>query len=292
MSKETKRFSPARERLHEVIFEADTREGKNFDIILMIAIVASVAVVMLESVPAYQERYGTLFLIAEWVFTVFFTIEYILRLYCVYKPIKYATSFFGIIDLVSILPAFLSIIFPGTHSLVVIRGLRLLRVFRIFKLASFMTQGQIIMRALKESRAKITVFVLFILLVVSIFGSIMYLVEGRHNPSFDSIPRSVYWAIVTLTTVGYGDISPVTPFGQFIAAFIMISGYAIIAVPTGIVTAEVINEANKEKKAAASVSTQSCRYCTKEGHDNDAKYCKYCSEPLHPENDFDKLEPH
>ncbi len=281
MNTKPKRQNQFRERIHEIIFEADTPSGKSFDVILMIAILASVTVVMLESVPEYQLEYGELFVIAEWAFTIFFTIEYVLRLYCVYRPMKYATSFFGIIDLVSILPSFLSIFFPGTHSLLVIRGLRLLRVFRIFKLASFLSQGQIIISALKASRPKIIVFVLFILLSVSIFGSLMYLIEGRANPEFDSIPRSVYWAIVTLTTVGYGDISPITPLGQFIAAFIMIAGYAIIAVPTGIVTAEVINNTNKNEKEI-SINTQSCQYCSREGHDDDAVHCKYCGEELNP----------
>lgn len=273
-----KEFSPFRERLHEVIFEADTKEGKWFDVILLIAILASVIIVIVESVPSYQDEYGTLFTILEWAFTIFFTIEYGLRLYAVHKPMKYAKSFFGIIDLMSILPTYLSLIFAGTHSLMIVRGLRLLRVFRIFKLANFLSQGQVIMAALKASRDKIFVFVIFILIMVSIFGSIMYLVEGAANDQFDSIPRSIYWAIVTLTTVGYGDISPVTPFGQAIAAVIMISGYAIIAVPTGIVTAEAMQQAEKLKDKK--ISTQTCRYCSKEGHDDDAIHCKYCGEQL------------
>ena len=278
-----KEFSPARERLHEVIFEADTKEGKMFDVILLIAILTSVIIVIMESVPSYQEKYGTFFTVLEWMFTIFFTVEYSLRLYAVRKPIKYAKSFFGVIDLLSILPTYLSLIFAGTHSLMIVRGLRLLRVFRIFKLASFLSEGQVIIAALKASRAKISVFVVFILIMVSIFGSIIYLVEGSQNGSqFDSIPRSIYWAIVTLTTVGYGDISPVTPFGQFIASIIMISGYAIIAVPTGIVTTAAMSQAesNRHKK----VSTQSCRYCSAEGHDEDAVHCKYCGEIIHEEN--------
>lgn len=279
MSTNKKReFNPAREKLHEVIFEADTKAGKRFDVILLIAILASVIIVILESVPAYQDKYGSLFIALEWIFTLFFTVEYILRLYSVLRPIKYATSFFGIIDLLSILPTFLSLIFAGTHSLMIVRGLRLLRVFRIFKLANFLVQGQIIVTALKASRAKISVFVIFILIMVSIFGSVMYLVEGSQNPQFDSIPRSIYWAIVTLTTVGYGDISPQTSFGQLIAAIIMISGYAIIAVPTGIVTAEVMEATNK--KVNNKLTTQSCRFCSQEGHDKDAVYCKYCGEKL------------
>jgi len=279
MSNETnKRFNPARERLHEVIFEADTKAGKWFDIILLIAILASVIIVIIESVPSYQAKYGELFKILEWIFTIFFTVEYAIRLYSVYKPMKYATSFFGVIDLMSILPTYLSLVFAGTQSLMIVRGLRLLRVFRIFKLANFLSEGQVIMTALKASRAKIFVFVVFILIMVSIFGSVMYLVEGASNDQFDSIPRSIYWAIVTLTTVGYGDISPVTPFGQAIAAIIMISGYAIIAVPTGIVTAEAMKEAQKLENR--DITNQSCRYCAEEGHDSDAIHCKYCGELL------------
>ena len=271
-------FSATRERIHEIIFEADTKEGKMFDIVLLIAILASVLVVVLESVPMYQAVYGRLFTIIEWVFTIFFTIEYIMRLYAVHKPLKYATSFFGVVDLMSILPTFIAIIFSGAQSLMIVRGLRLLRVFRIFKLANYLSEGQVIMEALRSSRRKILVFVVFILIMVSIFGSIMYLVEGGPNEQFDSIPRSIYWSIVTLTTVGYGDISPVTPLGQAIAAFIMISGYAIIAVPTGIVTAEVMNLSDEEREAK--ISTQSCRYCTADGHDKDAIYCKFCGEKL------------
>jgi len=279
MSTRKKRdFSIAREKLHEVIFEADTKAGKRFDVILLFAILASVIIVILESVPAYHEKYGDIFIALEWIFTLFFTVEYALRLYVVYRPIKYATSFFGIIDLMSILPTYLSLLFAGSQSLMIVRGLRLLRVFRIFKLANFLVEGQIIVAALKASRAKISVFVIFILIMVSIFGSIMYLVEGSQNEQFDSIPRSIYWAIVTLTTVGYGDISPITSFGQFIAAIIMISGYAIIAVPTGIVTAEVMQATGRKK--GQKVTTQTCRYCCEEGHDDDAVHCKYCGEKL------------
>ena len=264
-----------KERLHEIIFEADTPAGKLFDVVLLIAILLSVIIVMLESVPEYSKLYGRYFNIAEWVFTIIFTIEYLLRLYSVYKPMKYATSFFGIVDLLSILPSYLSLIFAGTHSLMVIRGLRLLRVFRIFKLANFLNEGEVIVKALKASRAKIMVFIIFILIMVSIFGSLMYLVEGQTNSGFDSIPRSVYWAIVTLTTVGYGDISPQTTLGQFIASIIMIAGYAVIAVPTGIVTNELFVSKKNSK-----VSTQSCRYCSLEGQDPDAIYCKHCGEKL------------
>ena len=280
-TKQKKYINPKREKLHEVIFEADTKNGKLFDIVLLIAILASVIIVILESVPEYNDKYGLFFKITEWAFTIFFTIEYILRLYAVYKPMKYATSFFGVIDLLSILPTYLSLIFAGTQSLMIVRGLRLLRVFRIFKLANFLVEGQIIVTALRASRAKISVFVIFILIMVSIFGSVMYLVEGSQNPQFDSIPRSIYWAIVTLTTVGYGDISPITSFGQFIAAIIMISGYAIIAVPTGIVTAEVMDAASKMTN---NISSQTCRFCSQEGHDNDAVHCKYCGEILNEDH--------
>lgn len=283
MATQQENFSPARERLHEIIFEADTPAGKFFDIILMIFIILSVIVVMLETVPSYQAKYGQLFTFLEFVFTIFFSIEYILRLYCVHKPMKYATSFFGIIDLLSIIPFFIALVVTGTQSLVVIRALRLMRVFRVFKLANFMTQGQLIITALKASRAKIFVFMTFILLLVSIMGSVMYLVEGGANNGFDSIPRSVYWAIVTLTTVGYGDISPITPLGQFIAAAIMILGYAIIAVPTGIVAAEINQEVQKGRNGELlTPTTQTCRYCMEEGHASDATFCKYCGERLNP----------
>ena len=271
-------FNPFRESIHEIIFEADTALGRVFDIILLIAIILSVLTVMLESVEWINDRLHVLFVILEWIFTIFFTIEYALRLYCVYKPIKYATSFYGIIDLLAILPTYLSLLIYGTHYLVVIRALRILRVFRIFKLASFLNESSVIMNALKASRAKITVFLTFVLLVVIIIGSIMYLVEGGKGSSFTSIPRSIYWAIVTMTTVGYGDIHPITPVGQFIAAVVMIIGYAVIAVPTGIVSAEMVfsnNEVDDER-----YSTQSCKHCCEEGHETDAIYCKFCGEKL------------
>ncbi len=271
-------LDPRKEKIHEIIFEADTPMGKAFDIVLMIFILLSVLVVMLESVDRIANNHHQLFFVLEWIFTIFFTIEYILRLYCTYNPKKYAMSFYGIIDLLAIIPTYLSLLIVGTHYLVVIRALRLLRIFRIFKLVKFLNEGNIIIRALIKSRAKILVFMLFILLMVTILGSIMYLVEAGYNEKFDSIPRSIYWAIVTLTTVGYGDISPSTEFGQFIAAFVMLLGYAVLAVPTGIVSAEMVSEANKE--AATSTNTQACRYCSQEGHDDDAVHCKYCGELL------------
>ena len=278
-----KDFSPFRERLYEIIFEADTPKGKVFDIVLLLFIIGSVIVVMLETVPQLDEKYQTLFLILEWVFTVFFTVEYITRLYTVHSPKKYATSFYGIVDLLSIIPTYISFVLPGAQSFMVIRSLRLLRVFRIFKLGHFMVEGQIIIKALKESRNKIMVFLFFIMIMVTIFGSIMYLVEGTFgNPGFSSIPKSVYWAVVTLTTVGYGDISPQSGFGQFLASIIMILGYAVIAVPTGIVTSE-FTKGYKSKKAKV-VTSQVCSFCLKEGHADDADFCKFCGGSLHRSN--------
>ncbi len=265
-----------RDRIHEIIFEADTPAGKLFDITLLIAILLSVVVVMLETTSSVANKYGHVLHITEWILTVFFTIEYALRLYCVSKPIKYATSFFGVIDLLAILPTYISLFLAGAQALVVIRILRLLRVFRIFKLVKYMRQGKIIMAAMRNSGPKIAVFILFVLLLVTIFGSIMYLVEGGVNEGYDSIPRSVYWAIVTLTTVGYGDISPITSFGQLIAACIMILGYSIIAVPTGIVTAELTRGMYRERPEM----NDACHGCGVQDHFAGAKYCHNCGETL------------
>lgn len=268
-------WSPWRRKIHTIVFEAETKEGRFFDILLLVAILISVIVVMLETVTEFQLKYGTLFIVLEWIFTIFFTIEYLLRIYCILTPRNYILSFYGIIDLLSILPAFLSIFFAGSHSLMIIRGVRLLRVFRIFKLGNYTGQGQIITEALRASRPKILLFTTFIFILASIFGSLMYLIEGSSNSGFDSIPRSIYWAIVTLTTVGYGDISPSTPLGQFIASIIMIAGYSIIAVPTGIVTGEMMR--NKSVKYEY---TTACPHCMHEGHDKDAVFCKKCGTQL------------
>lgn len=265
-----------RERLHEIIFEADTPLGKWFDIALLILILFSVITVSLETVPAFIEKYGNTFFYLEWIFTILFSIEYGLRLYTVKRPIKYMTSFFGVVDLLSILPTFLSLIVSGTQSLVIIRALRLLRVFRIFKMGHYMKQGDMILSAVKASTTKITIFLYFIVLMVCIFGAIMYLVEGGTNPGFDSIPRSIYWSIVTLTTVGFGDITPKTDLGQFLSAILMILGYAVIAVPTGIVSSEMI----KSKESYDMISTQHCPNCSCEDHDIDAIFCKKCGEEL------------
>lgn len=275
MTEETEQLS-TRERIHEIIFEADTPEGKLFDVALLIAIILSVVVVMLETTKSVAQRYGDLLHTIEWVLTIFFTIEYILRLYVVKKPWKYASSFYGVVDLLAILPTYLSIFIVGAQSLLVIRVLRLLRVFRIFKLFSYMQQGRLIVMALRASYPKIMVFILFVMLLVTICGSVMYLVEAGANSEFDSIPRSIYWAIVTLTTVGYGDISPDTSLGQLIAAFVMMLGYAVIAVPTGIVSAEFMQTMNRR-----AIATEACRGCGAEGHDLRAEYCYRCGEKLH-----------
>lgn len=272
-------FSPTKESIHEIIFEADTPAGKFFDIVLMVFIVASVIVVMLESISELNTRYSNIFFILEWAFTIFFTIEYLLRIYCVYRPKKYMTSFFGIVDLLAILPTYLSLIISGTHYLLVIRALRLLRVFRIFKLANFLKESSTIMSALRASRPKITVFLFFIILLVTIIGSIMYLIESGNDSSFTSIPRSIYWAVVTLTTVGYGDIAPQTELGQFLAAIVMIMGYAVIAVPTGIVSAEMVSQSDEANKVP--LNSQCCQYCSTEGHLDDALFCRKCGQSLH-----------
>ena len=264
-----------RSELHEIIFEADTPSGKFFDVLLLIFILASVVAVILESVEVLDDRYHKVFYYTEWVLTIAFTIEYALRIFVVEKPWKYIKSFYGIIDLMSILPSYLSLFLIDTHYLLTIRILRLLRIFRIFKLTRFVSETSSLTAALLASRRKISIFVGTVLLLVVVLGSLMYLVEGGQGSGFDSIPLSMYWAIVTLTTVGYGDITPVSPLGQFISAFIMILGYAIIAVPTGIVTAEMT------LKGKINMNTQSCRQCGNENHDDDAGFCKQCGFSLH-----------
>ncbi len=273
-STQNRNLKPWQRKVHEVIFEADTFAGKLFDIILLIAILLSVAVVMIESVPAYGEKYHTFFVRTEWTFTILFSLEYIARIISIKRPIHYIFSFYGIVDLLSIIPTFLGLFVAGnSHSLTVIRSLRLLRVFRILKLGQYLSDAQQLASALKHSRSKIIVFLGAVLTSVIILGTVMYLVETPES-GFTSIPRSIYWAIVTLTTVGYGDIYPASDLGQFIAALVMIMGYAIIAVPTGIVTNELI-QLNPRK-----VTTQACEHCSKEGHTLDAVYCKFCGEKL------------
>ena len=270
-----KSTNPIKKKLHEIIFEADTPSGKLFDVILFIFIFISVILVILETLPGVENHYRQIFYALEWLLTILFTIEYGTRLYCVNKPSKYALSFYGIIDLVSILPTYLSLIFNGTQYLLIIRALRLLRIFRVFKLGHFLYEGNLLVKALQRSRRKITIFLFFILITVSIVGTVMFLIEGSINEGFSSIPKSMYWVIVTLTTVGFGDITPISNLGRFIASCVMILGYAVIAVPTGIVSSE-ITQINPKK-----VTTQACINCGEEGHDQDATFCKYCGEALH-----------
>jgi voltage-gated potassium channel len=263
-------------RLHEIIFEADTPEGKAFDVALLIAILGSVSAVVLESVTEIRLQYGAALLTIEWIFTALFTLEYVLRLLSVGKPMRYALSFFGLVDLLSILPTYLSVFFVGTRSLSVIRALRLLRVFRVLKLGHFVGAERMLLTALKASIRKITIFLGVVLTMVLILGSLMYLIEGEEH-GFTSIPVAVYWAIVTLTTVGYGDIAPQTVLGQFLASVVMVMGYGIIAVPTGIVSVEMAAVARGE---AGGLNTQSCPQCSREGHDSDARFCKSCGTRL------------
>lgn len=267
-------------RIYEIVFEADTREGKAFDVAIISLILLSVLLVMLDSISAVRERFGLIIHSIEWFITGVFLLEYITRIWVLDKPAKYIFSFYGIIDLMAILPNFLGLIITGGQSLMVIRAVRLLRVFRIFKLSRYTLAGRTLAKALYRSREKIFMFISVILTLVVIFGTIMYLVEGEEN-GFTSIPVSIYWAVVTLTTVGYGDISPVTGFGQFLASIVMILGYAIIAVPTGIVTSEMI-------RMPAANNTQVCSVCMFERHDDDALFCKRCGSKLHlPANDND-----
>jgi voltage-gated potassium channel len=260
-------------RLHEIIFEADTPVGKAFDICLILAILLSVATVLFESVASINQEYGQILYYIEWGLTLLFTIEYIARIKAVGRPRAYIFSFFGIVDLIAIIPTYLSIFISGVQMLLVIRILRLLRVFRVFKLARYISESQTLIRALKGSKNKIVIFLITIFNLVVIIGTIMYLVEGPLH-GFTSIPKSIYWAIVTMTTVGYGDISPQTPIGQLLASMVMIIGYAIIAVPTGILTVE-LSRTHEDK-----VSTQSCPSCATEGHPYNATYCFRCGKPL------------
>lgn len=261
-----------RRRLHEVIFEADTAAGKAFDVALLLAIAASVLAVMLESVTTIRGEWGRQLVVAEWVFTIAFTIEYILRLLAVRRPARYARSVFGIIDLVSILPTWLSLLVPGAQTFMVVRAFRLLRVFRVFKLAHFLGEAEVLSAAMRASMRKILVFLAFVVMVVLLVGTLMYLIEPPES-GFTSIPVSVYWAIVTMTTVGYGDIAPVTVAGRFLASLLMIAGYGVLAVPTGIVTVEL-------SRRGREVSTQACPSCGAEGHEPDARFCRMCAAAL------------
>ncbi len=268
-------LTPGRNRVHEVIFEADTPAGRAFDIALLWSIVLSTAALLLESVESIRLDYGPAFEATEWLFTGLFSVEYALRLWCVRSPARYATSFFGVVDLISIVPGYISLVIPGAQPLMVVRALRLLRIFRVFKLGHFVSQGNTLMLALRASRAKITVFLFAVLNMVLVIGALMYLVEGGPETRFSSIPQSMYWAIVTMTTVGYGDIAPQSPLGQFLASVVMVIGYGIIAIPTGIISVEIAR-AGKEPV----LTTQHCPHCSREGHDVDAVHCKFCGKRL------------
>ncbi len=261
-----------KKHIYEIIYEADTVGGKAFDIALFYAIILSVVIVMLDSVHALNIQFGHWFHMLEWVITILFSIEYVLRVWTVKRASKYIFSFYGIIDLMSVLPAYLGLFIAGTHFLVVIRILRLLRIFRVLKLVRYIGATEDLVSAFGASKRKIVVFMEFVLIIVVIMGALIYLIEGPEN-GFTSIPKSVYWAIVTITTVGYGDIAPQTVAGQALASVLMITGFAIIAVPTGIITAE-INRVGKSK------NTQACSNCLYGHHDNDALYCKKCGQKL------------
>jgi voltage-gated potassium channel len=263
-----------RARLHEIIFESTTAEGRLFDILLLAAILLSTLVVMLDSVASLHQQYGTVFLYIEWTFTVLFSIEYLLRLICIQQPWKYMRSFTGIIDLLAIIPTYLSIFIAGSQSLMVLRALRLLRVFRIFKLVHFLSEMRFLGMALRSSLKKITVFLVVVFILVIILGAVMYLVEKGEN-GFYSIPECIYWAIVTITSVGYGDNVPVTLVGKMVASIIMLLGYGIIAVPTGIIASDMAQKLKNNK-----MGHETCPSCGKEGHDADARHCKFCGSRL------------
>ena len=268
------RWQRFRHRLHEIVFEDDTLAGRAFDIALLFLIIFSVLAVILESVPSLAKLYGLYFDRIEWAFTILFTLEYILRIISIRQPLRYVTSFFGLVDLLAILPSYLGLFLFGAHELAVVRILRLLRIFRILKLGEYTAAATLLANSLRESRAKITVFFVAIFTLVITLGAMMYVVEGRSN-GFQSIPLSIYWAVITITTVGYGDIVPSTPMGKFIATIIMMLGYVIIAVPTGIVAVSLTAASKKGE-----VSTQACPNCGLQGHDLDAAYCKYCGSAL------------
>ena len=281
-----------KDKLYEVIYEADTPSGKLFDVVLLIAIIASIIFVMLESVKSIDDKYHNVLNVAEWIITILFSLEYIARIVSVKKPFRYIFSFYGVIDLLSTIPKYLSLILAGTHALVALRALRLLRVFRILKLARYLGASNHLASAIKASKAKIAVFLFAVLIAAVIFGTIMYLVEGEEN-GFSNIPKSVYWCIVTLTTVGFGDIAPQTPLGQLIATVIMVLGYGIIAVPTGIVSAEYTKASgNKEEQPTRNLgnaetkvhlNTQCCSNCLSDEHKDGAEFCYKCGCKLHNE---------
>jgi voltage-gated potassium channel len=265
--------APWQQTLFVVIFKADTPAGKAFDVLLILAIIASVAAVVLHTVAPIRARYGSLIYVSEWVFTALFTAEYLLRLACTRKPGVYARSFFGIVDLIAVLPTYLELLAAGSGYVLLIRLLRVLRIFRVLKLSRYIGEADALIEAMHASRRKILVFIYAVLTLVTIFGSLMYLIEGPQH-GFTSIPRGIYWSIVTLTTVGYGDITPQTPVGQAISALVMIMGYGIIAVPTGIYAAELGQVMARKQFVIV------CPACGLTGHDDDAAYCKKCGSAL------------
>ena len=266
-------------KLYVVIFESDTPAGKAFDILLICCILFSVSIVILETVPGLPAYLATPFIILEYIFTGFFTFEYLTRIYCSPQPKKYIFSFFGIIDLLATLPLYLVFLVPSMRHLLIIRAFRLIRVFRVFKLFNFLIEGQMLLRALRQSSKKIAVFFFFVVILVTSIGTLMYMIEGsRPDSQFDNIPNSIYWAIVTMTTVGYGDITPVTPMGKMLSAFVMLLGYTIIAVPTGIVSVSMMKEYRRQQNTE-------CPQCHKSGHEETAAYCKYCGSKLTEDED-------
>lgn len=265
----------SREKMHQMLFEERTAVGRLFESMLMVIIVISVLVVMLDSVEEVHRRFGWLMGTLEWIFTFIFTLEYALRLYSAHRPFRYATSFFGIIDLVTILPTYISFFVAGAHTFLVLRILRVFRIFRLLKLVKLLKAGNTIVAALQASKEKIAIFLLFILMLVAMLGSVLYIIEAGQDSGFTSIPASIYWAVVTLTTVGYGDIAPATWVGRMIAAGVMIIGYSVIAVPTGIVSAEFVNETKK-----ANAKKTECNRCGKDAHVKEARFCDRCGERL------------
>jgi voltage-gated potassium channel len=266
-------------RLYKIIFESDTRAGRMFDLLLILMVLTSVAVIILDSVQSITAHHEALFDVLEWGFTLLFSIEYILRLACVRHPLRYATSFYGIVDLLSVLPTYFVFFLPGVEALMNVRLFRLLRIFRILKLGEYVSEFSFLGEALRASRRKILVFLGFVVITVAILGTVMYVVEGPAN-GFTSIPVAMYWGISTMTTVGFGDITPKTDLGRFIASVMMLMGYGILAVPTGIVTAEMT-----ARRSTGPVTERTCPDCLTEGHDDDAQFCKHCGKPLPAGND-------
>lgn len=273
---DTRELTPAQQRIYDIIFGTKSPAGKGFDVSLIVIIVFSVVIVMLDSIPEYNTRFGTLFVQLEWVFTLFFTVEYLVRIWCSPNRRAYILSPYGIIDLLALLPTYMALILPQTAPLLIIRLLRILRIFRVLRLASFSNEANTLMRALNRSWRKIFVFFSVMMVITTIFGCLLYVIEGN-TQGFDNIPKSIYWAIVTVTTVGYGDVVPLTPLGRAVSAVVMLTGYAIIAVPTGIITAEI------SKELRSGDIKRHCTHCNRTGHKPEAKFCWNCGTKLQEE---------